>query len=229
MGPPVNRHGFVALKNTLLQSLQQTVVQSRCAMCQRLSFGTICLDCHRQLETCQLAVPLTLVDKRPLLAWGHYQGPLKQLLGRLKYDQQAQVARLLGQLLGVTWLESQSHHRQPAVIPIPLHKVRQKERGYNQSALIAKSFCQFTGLRPMLKGLVRVRATAAQFSLSPLDRLTNVAEAFQVGPELAQKKRASTIMLLDDIYTTGATVDSAVGTLSRAGFQVSEIVVVAKA
>ncbi|WP_041659635.1 ComF family protein [Acaryochloris marina] len=217
------------MKNGLLQSLQQLVLQSRCAMCQRLSFGLICPDCRRQLETCQLAIPLAFVDMLPLLAWGHYQGPLKQLLGRLKYDQQAQVARLLGQLLGVTWLETQSHHRQPIVVPIPLHKVRQRERGYNQSALIANSFCQFTGLNVMLNGLVRVRATAAQFSLSPQDRLTNVSEAFRVGPELAQKSRGSKIVLLDDIYTTGATINSAVETLSQAGFQVVEIVVVAKA
>lgn len=81
----------------------------------------------------------------------------------------------------------------------------------------------------MLNGLVRVRATAAQFSLSPQDRLTNVSKAFRVGPELAQKSRGSKIVLLDDIYTTGATINSAVETLSQAGFQVVEIVVVAKA
>lgn len=198
-------------------------------MCARFSSGLLCPKCSHQLESCKLANSLRLVDDRPLLAWGHYQGLLKKLLARLKYDQQAQIAHLLGQLLGIAWLETQSYHRQSIVIPIPLHKGRQQERGYNQSALIAQSFCQVTGLNLTLNGLVRVRATEAQFKLSAQDRLVNVAQAFQLGSELVKRGRGTTIVLLDDIYTTGATVHSAVETLSQAGFKVSGIAVVAKA
>lgn len=220
---------MVEVKNALLQSLQQLVLQSRCTMCERFSLGLLCPDCRHQLETCQSAVPLTRVDNRPLFAWGCYQGPLKQLLGRLKYDQQAQIAHLLGQLLGMAWLETQAHQRPSNVIPIPLHEIRQQERGYNQSALIAKSFCQVTGLNLTLNGLVRVRATAAQFKLSPQDRLINVAQAFQLGGGLTKSQCGKSIVLLDDIYTTGATVHSAIEALSQAGFKVSGIAVVAKA
>lgn len=198
-------------------------------MCKRFSSGVLCPDCRHKLETCQAAVSLTFADNRPLIAWGHYQGLLKQLLGRLKYDQQAQIAHLLGQLLGIAWLENQSYNRQSIVIPIPLHEGRQQERGYNQSALIAKSFCQVTGLNLTLNGLVRVKATAAQFNLSPQDRLINVAQAFQLGSELAKRGCGKNIVLLDDIYTTGATVHSAVEALNQAGFKVSGIAVVAKA
>ena len=95
--------------------------------------------------------------------------------------------------------------RQLVVVPIPLHASKQKQRGYNQAALIAQSFCQATGLKLKQNGLERVRETKAQFGLSASERENNLAEAFAVGSELRHRHLDTPVLLVDDIYTTGAT------------------------
>lgn len=216
-------------KNILSNSWQQLSLKPRCPLCERFTVGIFCSDCHRQLEACQLSIAKTTVAGYPFLAWGQYQGILRQALARLKYDQQPRIAQFLGQRLGIAWLETQPNIQRSAVLPIPLHPQRERERGYNQSALIAKGFCHVTGLTLALDGLVRVRATAAQFKLSPPERLANVAQAFQLGSYFTKEAHKESVLLLDDIYTTGATIHSAVETLSQAGLKVTGVTVVAKA
>ncbi len=216
-------------QRALFNSLKQLSLRPRCTLCERFAVGVFCPDCQHQLKTCQLSSPLTTIDGFPLLAWGQYQGMLRQALARLKYDQKPKIAQFLGQQLGIAWLETQLNVHHSTVLPIPLHQKREQERGYNQAALIAEGFCHVTGFNLTLNGLVRVRATAAQFKLSPHDRLANVAQAFQLGSYFTKETYGKSVLLLDDIYTTGATIHSAVDTLSQAGLKVSGVAVVAKA
>lgn len=104
-----------------------------------------------------------------------------------------------------------------------------KKRGYNQAALIAQSFCQTTGLKFKLNGLERVRETKAQFGLSVSEREQNLAAAFAVGKELRRSPPTFPVLLVDDIYTTGATAAAAVQTLSQCGITVSGLVALATA
>ncbi|WP_299489780.1 ComF family protein [Acaryochloris sp. IP29b_bin.137] len=212
-----------------LETLWQMILRPRCSMCERFAAGAFCLDCHHQLESCRLSTPIIWVDHKPLLAWGRYQGPLKQALAHLKYDRRPQVGQFLGQKLGVAWLDVKSDRRDLVVVPIPLHHQRERARGYNQSALLAESFCHVTGLALAINRLVRVRDTAAQFSLSPRERFTNVAQAFRLGAYFNSSVCRKSVVLVDDIYTTGATIHSAAETLSQAGIQIYGIAVVAKA
>ena len=124
----------------------------------------------------------------------------------------------------------------PIVVPIPLHPRKLKQRGYNQAELLAEGFCQVTGLPLHRQGLVRVRATDAQFSLSSQDRAKNLADAFQLGASLkrlsqarSQARSQTTVLLLDDIYTTGATVQSALATLHRHQMPCLGVAVLARA
>jgi len=163
-----------------------------------------------------------------VFAWGVYEGPLKRAIAALKYNHQPQIARPLGQWLAQAWL---AHNPWPGnlwVVPIPLHPGRERQRGYNQATLLAQSFCDYSGLALKRRGLVRVRATQPQFGLSAPDRDRNLASAFQLGKDLGESP-AKPVLLLDDIYTTGATVRSAVATLQQAGIQVWGCVTVARA
>jgi ComF family protein len=192
-------------------------LQSNCPLCQKpASAGEFCLYCARQLHNCHHPNPTALWQEPiPVFSWGMYGGPLKRAIAMLKYDNQRQIARPLGQWLGEAWLTNFSGCQpQPVVIPIPLHATKQKQRGYNQAALIAQSFCQITGLKLQLNGLARVRATEAQFGLSISEREHNLAEAFAVSPKLRSRLNIP-VLLIDDIYTTGATARSAVQTLHQ--------------
>ena len=167
----------------------------------------------------------------PVFGWGMYGGIVKQAIAVMKYENQPQIARPLGQWLGEAWLLSKVSKTkpQPVVVPIPLHPNKQKKRGYNQAALIAESFCQTTGLKLRANGLKRVQETEAQFGLSASQRESNLASAFAVGAELRSRSVNVPVLLLDDIYTTGATLRSAVHTLSHDDIPVLGLVVVTTA
>lgn len=205
-------------------------LETPCSLCQRLSGSIFCADCQRQLQACQLPLAQQIWQSQPpSLAWGQYRDSLKRAIAALKYQHHPEVAQPLGQWLAQAWLQSAAKPQTTrlTVVPIPIHPSKQKQRGYNQAELLARSFCQWTGLPLRPQGLQRTRATTAQFGLSAADRATNLVEAFRVGREL--RTTTHPILLLDDIYTTGATVRSAIQTLQQAGLQVSGVVVVAKA
>lgn len=214
----------------LLSQLRQLSLQPYCAMCERPASDILCVDCFHQLKGCQISTALGIQDNDlSLLAWGHYSGFLKQVLAQLKYNQKPEIGQFLGQQLGMLWLAAQAHLPRPVVLPIPLHQRREKERGYNQATLIADGFCHVTGLMLIPKGLVRRRATQAQFNLTVQERFTNVADAFSLESTVLRQADQKPILLLDDIYTTGATIYSAAQTLRQSGLQVLGAVAVAKA
>lgn len=163
----------------------------------------------------------------PLYVWGDYRGSLKQGLLQLKYDGQAQWATVMGQALANMWLGLATPPLVQGVVPIPLHGDRQAQRGYNQAALIAQRFCAMTGLRLYRYGLLRQKSTTAQFGLSPQARQQNLDHAFRLGPDLRSSHSAPTLLLLDDIFTTGMTMNAALQVLQQAGLRVAALTTVA--
>ena len=204
-----------------LKHLLNLFLEFNCPLCQRPTPQEFCQDCTRQLESCQI-YQFNWIRKGslPVFAWGMYGGTLKRAISALKYQNQPQLARPLGYLLAQAWLNSQIAPKTPIVVPIPLHANKQKQRGYNQAALLAQSFCDVTGLQLQQLGLERSRETQSQFGLSSLEREKNLETAFQLGLGFRQQYPASPVLLLDDIFTTGATAKSAMQTLSQAGIQV---------
>ncbi|AFY30970.1 ComF family protein [Calothrix sp. PCC 7507] len=201
-----------------LKGLLNLFLQSHCPLCQRSTDRELCLYCERQLQTCHLQDPNSRWQEAiPVFSWGVYGGTLKRAIAAMKYENQPQIAHLLGQWLGEAWLlNSPKSDTHLVVVPIPLHASKLKQRGYNQAALIAQSFCQTTGLKLKLDGLERVRETKAQFGLSLSEREKNLTAAFAVGKGLSRYSNPL-VLLVDDIYTTGATAASAVQTLGQCG------------
>jgi ComF family protein len=220
----------VIYARTAIKSLLNLFLQSHCSLCQRSTSGELCEYCERQLQKCHLQDPNTLwKEPLPVFSWGVYGGSLKRAIAVMKYENQPQIARPLGQWLGEAWLlNSPRRNQKLVVVPIPLHASKQKQRGYNQAALLAQSFCQTTGLKFKLNGLERVRETKAQFGLSVSEREKNLAAAFVVGPEFRDRHPDFPVLLVDDIYT-GATATAAVQTLSNWGIAVSGLVALATA
>ncbi len=212
-----------------LQALLNLFLESNCPLCQRLTPKEFCQDCAKQLQH-QLPHLIWLWQRQlPVYTWGVYGDKLKRALKALKYENQPQLARPLGHWLAKSWLDSSLASTQLIVVPIPLHTERQKQRGYNQAALLAQSFCEITGLNLQQSGLERMQATKAQFGLSVSEREKNLAMAFELGPGFRHYRPDQPVLLLDDIYTTGATVRSAAQTLQQQGIIVSGIVAVATA
>ncbi len=221
------------LSQNLSQNLSQwigLVVEVPCPLCQRSTAQEFCLDCQRQILGCRVESPGWMeAEGLAVLGWGRYNGALKRAIAAFKYHHHSELARSLGQWMGQSWSAANPAKGKFIVVPIPMHAAKQQERGFNQAELLARHFCDTTGLSLAVHGLERIRATEAQFRLSPLARAANLQEAFQVGSAFLQKKPAHPVLLLDDIYTTGATARSAAQTLRRQGIRVQGMVVLARA
>lgn len=185
------------------------------------------------------------IDHQPgldysLTSWGEYGGVLKRAIAQLKYHNSPALAQPLGEGLAETWLQKQPKPSRspglspprPWVLPVPMHPEKQRQRGFNQAELIARSFCRRTGLALKANGLRRIQATRPQFELSPAERQRNVAQAFALGPALQSASRRGQpqpVLLLDDIYTTGATINGIAQILAAAQIPLAGVVVVARA
>jgi ComF family protein len=164
-----------------------------------------------------------------VFAWGVYGGALKRAIAALKYENQPQLAQPLGHWLGSSWLTSKvsAGKKKLIVVPIPLHAKKLQQRGYNQAELLAQSFCDFTGLSLQAQGLERMRATEAQFGLSPSEREQNLVGAFRLGKKIQARLPITPVLLVDDIFTTGATGRAAAQTLQQSGIPVYGLIAIA--
>jgi ComF family protein len=198
-----------------------------CPLCDRPATEVFCRYCHRQINECKLLDPARYWQgDLPLFAWGKYESSIKRSIGKLKYDGHRSIGTLYGEWLATSWLQSSplDPATKLAVLPIPLHPEKLVSRGFNQAELIARSFSQVTGAKLDLS-LQRTRSTVAQFGLSKLARQENVADAFALVRSSLQP--GDSVLLIDDIYTTGATVRSAALVLRSIDLNVCGVAVIA--
>ena len=215
-----------------------------CAVCDRPASSPIsksfCIDCHRQLQqqitrkTRSKAAPTA--DPFSIATVGVYDGTLKRAILALKYENRPDIAQFLGAALAQSWQAPRRKDRPLYALPIPLHQARQQQRGYNQAALLARAFCQASGLSLIERGLVRSQATVPQHQLDLESRQQNLAGAFEINQSMIKLRakfekqgRSLEVVIVDDIYTTGATVQSAADVLARAGISVAGVATVARA
>lgn len=116
-----------------------------------------------------------------------------------------------------------------ALVPVPLAASRRRERGYNQSEVLAVEYARCTGLDVWADVLVRTRATRSQTRLTPADRLTNVAGAFRAAADAGPRLRGAHVVLVDDVVTTAATLNACAAALVAGGARVVSFVTFGRA
>lgn len=152
-----------------------------------------------------------------------YEPPLDRLLLRLKFHGDLAAGRLLAQLLAEGLADAP---RPAALLPIPLHRRRLRQRGYDQALELARPLARCLELPLLADRLLRRRATAAQSELNAQARKNNVRGAFALAPGPALPAH---VALLDDVMTTGATLAEAARLLRRAGVARVDLWVAARA
>lgn len=179
----------------------------------------VCFRCGRVLEpggegAADLTCPECRANPRPLSqlrAALRYQEPTSDIIHRFKYEGYAALGRPLAGLMIAGW-----PRWQPAptvILPIPLHPRRRRQRGYNQSELLARPLAQALGIPVDTTSLRRTRHTIPQVGLGPDERHENVRGAFAAGGAVAGQH----VLLIDDVLTTGATMSAAAAALLAAG------------
>jgi ComF family protein len=199
-------------------ALLDLIFPPRCGGCGRYG-ASWCADCARTIER---VVPVTLAGV-PLIAAGRLNGPLQRAIHRYKYDGRrhlaAELATPLAEAITTAGLAI------AALTFVPLHPRRQRERGFNQAERLATELAGRLQ-RPVVRGLSRVRTTPAQVGLSQPERRVNLIGAFAW---TAQRPAPQGLALVDDVCTTGATLEAAAAAIVEAGGSVGAFLVAAQA
>lgn len=182
----------------------------------------ICLECTgsiRRVSTVDEIYRQTLgnlsadgcVDGLISVFYFDKDGPLQSLIHQLKYSGTTSLGVELGRHLA-EGIASSDCFRDAVLVPVPLHRTKLRERGYNQSDYVCRGISEVTGLQAE-RCLRRQRYTQSQTQLSADERRDNVAGAFS----LARVPEAETVLLVDDVITTGATIHACAQVLKQHG------------
>jgi len=187
-----------------------------CEECQQrvqVLSGILCEVCGLPQDTAGICD--TCRAERPrfhaLRAWAVFEDPIRKALHRLKYRRDvglgdALAAHMVSYVKGLGW-------RIDMIVPIPLGRQRYKERGYNQVGMIAKPLALALDIEFAPKALTRRKETRSQVGLSKQERQKNVEGAFRAG----MRVKGKTVLILDDVSTTGSTLSSGAEALFSSG------------
>lgn len=183
--------------------------QQGCQRCERVcplcgdvqAGGTLCASCRAQTPAYQA-----------LRSWGVHQGPLMRAVHQLKYKGDIGIGEALSKHL--IDLYNDLKWEVDLVIAVPLSKSRVKERGYNQAGILARPLAYAIQKPYRPNSVVRCKETRSQVGLSAAQRHENVKDAFQANQ---QQVKGKSIVLIDDVTTTGSTISACAQALIQAG------------
>lgn len=177
---------------------------------------TICAVCSKEKPDYTLA--------RASLVYNDY---CKKLISNFKYNDQTWLKNHLAKWLYQSFKSYQQNI--DIIIPVPLHVARLRKRRYNQSALLATKLHQKTHIPVYYNALIRKKSTPPQARLDVIKRKKNVANAFKINPDYVEYLKNKNVGLIDDVQTTGATINACSKVLLRANVKSVNVFTIAKA
>ena len=221
----------------MLRSLAHRLLPPLCVVCE-LHPGapatSICEQCEADFfapgtdrcERCAIRLPVeraahrvcgrcltTKPDFDATTTLADYVSPVDGMVMAMKFSARLDLAGVFGRLLARRVVVAPNTAPEAIVVPVPLAFERVRQRGFNQSNHIARAFAAGAGLRQVVDKLLRVRHTPPQLSLALKERRRNVRGAFAVEGKL----EGQSIFVIDDVMTTGSTLDEAARVLKKAG------------
>lgn len=218
--------------NAILKSALDIIIPHMCQICGGVADDYVCTDCKQGINfimgsiCTKCGMPFVskessnhlcsecIKKKQPFKiarSIAEYNGVLLDAIHKLKYNAKTSLAKPLGLLMA----EGLPLDNYDIIVPVPLHKKRLKERGFNQSLLLAKEISKKRKIPIDYLNLKRIRWTEPQINLKGEERLKNVRGSFAV--ENARVFKNKNILLIDDVYTTGATVKECSKVLKKTG------------
>jgi ComF family protein len=165
----------------------------------------LCADCMKHRHAFDYGVALL-----------HYNEAARHSMAQIKYENKREYLELYGEFLAARYRGRISRMHADAIVPVPVHESRMRARGFNQAQLLAEILGRKLGIPVMPELLKRTKKTAPQKELSAAERLKNLTGAFEAGEIPASVK---SVLIADDIYTTGSTVEACARALRSAGVE----------
>ena len=204
--------------NNCLSEIEFPEKSTLCSVCLGKMLDKRCLNCYNKMFAFN-----------KLYSYFKYDDVLKNLIRKLKYEDSPKIGEGLGIIVGKK-LKVDINLENAYFIPIPLHIRKKFSRGYNQAYFIAKGLVKETNGR-LLDGVIkRVKYTETQTKLNRTMRVENLAEAFSINEKkIGKMDKNAMIFIVDDIFTTGATINSCAKKFKEAGFKNIYALTVARA
>jgi len=200
-----------------IKQLLDWIYRKKCYICSKDAFSEpVCSKCLEEIEINQSSHHKKK-GSFEIYSTGIYTANMRKLIKGLKYHRKKDIAKSLADIMYSYWKNLSISSEDFEIVPMPLYSKRERERGYNQTYLIAEEFSKFTGYSVNNKLVKRVKNTEPQYKLSKKERIENLRNAFKVDKtEYTGKK----LLLLDDISTTGTTLDELKKTFEKEGISV---------
>lgn len=201
----------------ILNKLFDFIYKKRCYFCNKsIECVKMCSDCYNELTHNDLKSNREILGVK-IYSAGVYEKNLQKMIRGIKYHRQKELAYYMAKFMWEYFsdiMTSQNMEQTFQVVPIPLHKKRQKQRGYNHMELVATEFCNLSGFEPNYSLVKRIKPTKPQYKLPYSKKMENLKGAF-----LADKTKLidKPVLIIDDICTSGATFTSIIKELQSKG------------
>lgn len=201
-----------------------------CGICGKLDKNWICDVCRKRIKKLEKFNSNYKIEGNmyfdKFLYCYTYKGIIRKLLLQYKFSNKAYLSYFFANLILNNKKIDEILKFYDIMIPVPMDKIKKKKRGYNQTELISSILCKKLKILEDKKSLVKIKQTKTQSTLNQEERRNNIKNAFLVNNK--EKIRNKKIILFDDIYTTGATVNEISKILKKAGAKEILVLVIAK-
>lgn len=188
----------------------------------------VCMRCGRPLQedTVEYCAECEdfLAEHRKFSTWDsgrcafYYRGAVKEVLWALKNNGTREAVRLLGKQMAESQKQYLDALRPDCIVPVPLHSLKQRQRGFNQAELLAEAVAAERNI-PVLSLLIKTKRTADQKSLAKEERKRNLRQVFAWNDETQMAELPKSVLIVDDVFTTGSTIAACAQVLKEHGVQ----------
>ena len=202
----------------------------KCGICGKICKESLCKKCEKKLESNTIweikenQNPYIFFEE--LISIFKYEGIIRDKIIDYKLNEKSYLYKTFTIFLLKNKKVFEKIQSYDTIIPVPISEKRKKTRGYNQSLLISREISKKTGIKLQEKNLIKIKNTIEQSKLDKEEREKNVQNVYQIKNEEILKNKK--ILLLDDIYTTGNTVNSCCKILKKAKPKKIGVIVIAK-
>ncbi len=251
----INYQNLLHFPKHFLSDILSLIFSNSCRSCRTRidinKYYPLCLDCAESLpylkkpycSVCALPLePGAITEKLKYYECGYcrlekiyydraiaclsYDETVRDLIHDFKFHGYFRLSETFGYLALLKYLYDERYGGEDFIIPVPLHISRSRKRGFNQSALIAAEFSRYTSIPVYTQSVKRIKRTEALYNKSHKERKAILRGVFSVtNPEMIKDRK---LLLLDDIYTTGSTVNELSKTLRKAGAAQINVITVAR-
>lgn len=203
-----------------LSQLLDLIYKKRCYFCKSTDSGTkMCGSCYKSIELLPCKI-FKNINGCQVFCAAVYKDNLQKLIRGLKYHNQKELAFYQAKIMYDFWKKLTLSEKEFVIVPVPLYSKREKQRGYNHMLLVAQEFAKLAGEKCTVENnlIKRIKNTKLQYKLSKAQREENLKNAFSLS-ENSESFKDKNILILDDILTTGSTLEEMIKVFKQNGFE----------